>query len=274
MFFFYHEIKSFIVPQAPHTQEKKITLNLQQIITPAPKPKPMVKPVITPPQPKKTVEKKVEKVKRVLLDQSIKTYAIKRHKENNISKAKPKAVKKEIKKKPKKKKIVKKKVIKKKRIKKKRIVKHKPKRTKRSKDPLANMLMGAGTALYPSRPTRHSSPTQLHINKLYGKAFKSYTPTQKKFIRQNLNRIQQITQRTLVQNGYPEVAIQTKQQGTNIVSFYLHPNGDITGLKLKRALGYAALDKNTLHVIRIAYKNYPLPKQKTRLIFYVRYSIY
>jgi outer membrane biosynthesis protein TonB len=34
------------------------------------------------------------------------------------------------------------------------------------------------------------------------------------------------------------------------------------------------LDQNTLEVIRIAYKNYPLPNKKTKIVFYVTYSIY
>ncbi|MDQ7085741.1 MAG: TonB family protein [Sulfurovum sp.] len=78
----------------------------------------------------------------------------------------------------------------------------------------------------------------------------------------------------LTRNGYPPVAERTQQQGTNIVSFYLHPNGDISGLKLKHRIGYASLDDNTLNIIQIAYKNYPLPNQKTRLIFYVEYNLY
>ena len=96
----------------------------------------------------------------------------------------------------------------------------------------------------------------------------------KKFIKHNLGNIYRITQETLWQNGYPETAKRTHQSGTNVVSFYLHPNGDISNLKLKKRIGYRSLDKNTLEVIRIAYKDYPLPNQKTKIIFYVEYSIY
>ena len=281
-------------------KEKKISLNLKQIVTPppAPKPKPMPKPIISPPMVKPIIEKKVEpkpeveEVKRTILDESKKTFATKSIKENNVTKVveKPvkKVVKKEIKKHPKgissqaqgkpKKKIVKKKV-KKKTVKKKRIVKRqKPqKRVRRSKDPLANMLMGSGTSMFPTQPKRTSGAGtygEQMIKKLYGSEFNTYSPTQKKYIRNNLSTIHQITQRTLSRNGYPQVAIQTRQQGTNVVSFYLHPNGDISGLRLKNRIGYAALDDNTLKVIKLAYKDYPLPNKKTRLIFYVRYSIY
>jgi len=78
---------------------------------------------------------------------------------------------------------------------------------------------------------------------------------------------------TLNRNGYPEVAARTGQQGVNVVSFNLHSNGNITDLRLEHSMGYELLDKNTLHVIRIAYKDYPLPQKKTKIKFFVQYSI-
>ncbi len=151
------------------------------------------------------------------------------------------------------------------------------KQPKRSSDPLANALMGSGTSMYtsePSRPSSSGSYGERMINQLYGPEFNTYTETQKKFIKSNLGTIHRITQNTLTRNGYPEIAVRTRQQGTNIVSFYLHPNGDISDLKLKKHIGYQALDQNTLDVIRTAYKQYPLPNKKTKIIFYVKYSIY
>lgn len=276
----------------PPAQSKKISLNLQQIVTPpAPKPKPVVvppvpQPIVTPPKPvpipEPIVEKKIEPepkpepIKKKVLNENTKLYAEKSAEENNVTKVekKPekKIVKKEIKKKPVKK--VEKKVTKKRVVKKQKTYK----KPKRSNDPLANALMGSGTSLNPSRPSRQPSSSGSYgarmINQLYGEEFHSYSDTQKKFIKNNLGTIHRITQNTLTRNGYPEIAVRTRQQGTNIVSFYLHPNGDITDLKLKRRLGYEALDQNTLDVIRIAYKDYPLPNKKTKIMFYVRYSIY
>jgi TonB family protein len=82
-----------------------------------------------------------------------------------------------------------------------------------------------------------------------------------------------LTQRALVRNGYPEVSVRMGQEGVNIVSFYLHPNGNITELRLEKAIGYTALDENTLRVIRIAYSEYPLPQMRTKIKFYVNYTI-
>ena len=276
----------------PQKQEKTITLNLQHIITPVPKPMP--KPIMSPPIVQPILEKKKEPqvsqevVKRTILDKQNKIIATKSPEENNVTKVLEKPVKKVVKKEVKhpkgissqaqgkkpKKKIVKKKTTKK-TVKKKHIVKKsKPqRRAKRSKDPLANMLMNASTSMTPKRTSRRKSNIRM-IKQFYGEEFNTFTPTQKKFIEKNLGSIYRITQRTLTLNGYPPLAVQTRQQGTNIVTFYLHPNGDISNLRLKRRIGYAALDKNTLHTIRIAYKDYPLPKTKTKITFYVEYNLY
>ncbi len=265
-----------------------MTLNLKQIVTPkpkpiVPKPKPKPKPIVKPPvQPTPIVKKiipptpKPETIKKKIVDESKKTFALKSPEDNNITKIekkpekKKKVVKKEVKKKPKKK-VVKKKVIKKKITK-----KRKP---RRSKDSLANALMGSGTSMFPQQytppaPASRGAYGAQMIQRLYGSEFNTYSQTQKKFIKNNLGTIHRITQRTLSMNGYPSIAVRTGQQGTNIVSFYLHPNGDISGLRLRTRIGYQALDQNTLDVIRIAYKDYPLPNKKTKIMFYVTYSMY
>jgi len=124
-----------------------------------------------------------------------------------------------------------------------------------------------------SAPMPMSYPNS-KIRKLYGSEFHSFTPTQKKFIEDNLETIQTITQRTLTRRGYPEGAGETGQEGTNVVTFYLHPNGDISDLRLKTRIGYRALDENTLSLIRVAYMDYPYPSTTTKITFYVKYSIY
>jgi len=282
----------------PSGKTQKISLNLANFVPPPapkpavtppqPKPLPPVQEPVVPPTPKPVVkqpvtEKPVEEtlkpitvVKKKLAEDNTRTFVEKiEPKENNQTKAKKEEIKKKkvVKKEPEKKEI-KKRVVKKKPVKK-RVAKRKPQR-KRSKNPLANALMGSGTAMYPtqSTPASSGSYSAKMINQLYGREFNTFTASQKKFIKHNLGIIHRITQRTLTRNGYPEVAIRTRQQGTNVVSFYLHPNGDISNLRLKTKIGYAALDDNTLEVIRIAYKDYPLPNQKTKIVFYVQYSIY
>lgn len=272
----------------PHSEEKKISLSLQQIVTPPPAPKPVApapQPIVTPPVPLPIVKKEikakpqVQAVKKKVLNESKKVFAQKSSEENNVTKIEPKPAKKIVKKEEKKKVV--KKVVKKatpKKVTQKRMVqKTKPRRQiKHSNDSLANALMGSGSSMQPTqnRPSPSGSYASKMIKQLYGGEFNTYSPTQKKFIENNLGTIHQITQRTLTLNGYPSIAVRTRQQGTNIVSFYLHPNGDISGLTLKKRMGYESLDQNTLDVIRIAYKDYPLPNKKTKIMFYVQYSLY
>jgi TonB family protein len=275
----------------PPAQDKKISLNLQQItLPPAAQSRvpsvvvpPVTPPTVTPPVPKPIVEKKSEPepkkepIKKKLLDERTKVFAQKSTEETNVTKPAKKLVKQKVPKKSPKEEVKK---TSKKHVAKKRVLKQKrtSRKPKRSRDPLANALMGSGTSMYPEKVTKRPSSSGSYgarmIHKLYGEEFNTFTETQKKYIKNNLGTIHRITQNTLTRNGYPEIAARTRQQGTNVVSFYLHPNGDISDLRLKTRIGYAALDQNTLDVIRTAYKDYPLPNKKTKIIFYVKYSIY
>ncbi|MBX7490663.1 energy transducer TonB [Helicobacter sp. Faydin-H64] len=109
------------------------------------------------------------------------------------------------------------------------------------------------------------------IKDLYGAEFGSLSPNAQKFIKSNLDKIGKITQRYL---KYPAIAGKIGQEGDNIVEFYLYPNGDITDLKLLHSSSYTLLDDNSLHTIRIAYKDYPYPSEKTKIRIRVMYRIY
>ncbi len=108
---------------------------------------------------------------------------------------------------------------------------------------------------------------------LYKDEFDHFTPNQKKFIKNNLSRIQGITQHYLNVRGYPYFAGQMGQYGVNVVEFYLLPNGDITDLKIIKPTGFEQLDQNSIDTIKTAYKDYPRPKEKTKIRFYIHYII-
>jgi len=112
-----------------------------------------------------------------------------------------------------------------------------------------------------------SELTQSYI-KLYGEQYFTFSENQKRYLKQNLNTIGRITQRYL---QYPQISIRTKQHGTNVIEFYLHPNGDITELKLTDSSHYTALDDNTIKTIKIAYQDYPKPVEKVKIKIYVKY---
>ncbi len=109
------------------------------------------------------------------------------------------------------------------------------------------------------------------IKKLYGEEFERLGKEEQKFIKDNLSSIGRITEKYL---RYPEIAGKLGQQGTSVVEFYLHPNGDISDLRLLDSSGYRILDKNSIETIEIAYKDYPRPTVKTKIRMFVGYSIY
>lgn len=106
--------------------------------------------------------------------------------------------------------------------------------------------------------------------KLYGKEYKKFTPKQKEYLNKNLKHIGRITQRYL---RYPSIAARTQQHGTNVVEFFLHPNGDISKLRLISKRKYTALDENSIHTIQIAYQDYPRPKEVTKIRIYINYLL-
>jgi TonB family protein len=181
------------------------------------------------------------------------------------------------------KKIKKRKITKK--IKVKRETKHQKITSKTSKKPkilapsemifIENPLM-LNSEKTPKSPYEQKITPSPKIKKLYGQSFDHFSSTQKKFIVERLDEIHRITQQTLSRRGYPAgaLAARTGQEGINIVSFDLHPNGDISNLRLLQKVGYRALDENTLETIRTAYKDYPYPQETTKIIFYVEYSIF
>jgi len=115
-----------------------------------------------------------------------------------------------------------------------------------------------------------SALTQDYI-KLYGEQYFEFSKYHRRYLKQNLNKIGQITQRYL---KYPNISIRTQQKGINIVEFYLHPNGDITDLKLSDSSYYTALDTNTIDTIKIAYQDYPKPLEKVKIKIFVKYILY
>jgi len=112
--------------------------------------------------------------------------------------------------------------------------------------------------------------TQNYI-KLYGDTYFTLSKEQKTYLKNNLSTIGMITQRYLV---YPGLSIKTRQSGINVIEFTLHPNGDISNVRITDSSNYTALDKNTIETIQLAYKDYPKPSQPTQIKIYVRYILY
>lgn len=111
---------------------------------------------------------------------------------------------------------------------------------------------------------------QRDIEELYGEEFGDYGFAQQQFIVNNLRDIGRITQRYL---QYPASAVRLGQEGVSAVEFYLHPNGDISGLKIIVSSEFMLLDRNSERTIEIAYKDYPRPLTKTKIRIFISYGL-
>ncbi len=141
-----------------------------------------------------------------------------------------------------------------------------------------NQTMPSLEALFAKAPTPKKAKIGLsklppQLQKLYKDDFSTFTQEQRKFLQNNLAKIATITQKYLYLRGYPYIAIKTRQEGTNAVEFLLHPNGDISQLRLLTSSGYEALDKNSIETIKTAFKDYPHPQTTTKIKIFVKYSI-
>jgi protein TonB len=105
---------------------------------------------------------------------------------------------------------------------------------------------------------------------LYGDRIYALSQEELKFIDENLNVISAITQSYL---EYPLAAQTLRIKGVTILEFYLYPNGDISDMKVIKSSGYEILDSNSIRTIEIAYKDYPHPKTKTHIRFFIEYKL-
>ncbi len=150
----------------------------------------------------------------------------------------------------------------------KKVVEKLPKNSQKSKKDEKNKLMSYLSA--PSVDAKTYDDLAKSYLNLYGKKFEKFTKIQKAYIEKHLEDIGLITQRYLY---YPDSAVATRSQGGNVVQFYLHPNGDISDLILLQSSGYSTLDDNSLQTVRVAYKDYPRPKQVTLIRIFINYRL-
>lgn len=97
----------------------------------------------------------------------------------------------------------------------------------------------------------------------YGDEFFELSAAQQHYLLDNLQKIRKIND--LVGNrllqSKPDEEIDTKEN--NIVEFYLHPDGSISGLSLYNEREGSLLDELTIDTIELAHTQYPKPKQTT-----------
>lgn len=111
------------------------------------------------------------------------------------------------------------------------------------------------------------------IKDLYGSKFGELTEGQQKYILDNQEIMRRITQQILTRVARVNLNSDINVNRTNVIEFYLHPNGDMTDFKFLKKSGYFVLDHTTQETIEYAYSRYPRPKEKTLIRYNVFYNL-
>ncbi len=111
------------------------------------------------------------------------------------------------------------------------------------------------------------------IKDAYGESFGELSPGEQKYILDNQEIMRRITQQVLNRVGRVNIPRDMRVNSSNIVEFYLYPNGDITEIEFIDKSNFYILDDTTKETIEYAYSKYPRPKQKTRIRYKVGYYL-
>jgi outer membrane biosynthesis protein TonB len=112
-----------------------------------------------------------------------------------------------------------------------------------------------------------------NLKELYGDEFGKLTPGQQKYLIDNQEIMRRITQEVLNRVARVNLSRDINVNSTNIVEFYLHPNGDMTDFKFLKKSGYYVLDDTTKETIEYAYSRYPRPNEKILVRYNVFYNL-
>lgn len=115
-----------------------------------------------------------------------------------------------------------------------------------------------------------TSKVSSDIKKLYGDKFGELSEGEQKYILDNQEVMRRITQTTLDRYGRSRIPDNLRVDDTNMIEFYLHPDGHISDLRFLKNSRFSILDDTTRETIEIAYSKYPRPAQKT----YIRYRVW
>ena len=266
-----------ISPTITHSEEKKeekIKISLKEMPKKQrkvghTKQKPKPPTPVAPPMPKG------EQLKEVVKKAPLKFEPEKPIKKPKLNKPKPKVHKKYIKPKPKQKRATlppKKPYIP---LQAKKKVKNE--RVQKKKDPLAWMSEDKSEPEV-KREKKVSSRfgaggTTREMKALYGSEWGKLTTGQKQYMLDNQEVMRRITQEVLTRVARVNLARDLNINRTNVIEFYLHPNGDMSDFRFVKQSGYFVLDDTTRETIEYAYSRYPRPKEKILIRYNVFYNL-
>ncbi|MGD9655814.1 MAG: hypothetical protein AB7U44_11510 [Sulfuricurvum sp.] len=121
--------------------------------------------------------------------------------------------------------------------------------------------------------TRGSTRITDSIQRLYGDKFSELSAGEQKYIIDNQEIMRRITQGVLDRYGRSKIPDNIRTDDTNMIEFYLHPDGSISDLHFLKNSQLSILDDTTKEVIELAYSKYPRPEQKTLIRYRVWYNL-
>jgi len=111
------------------------------------------------------------------------------------------------------------------------------------------------------------------IREAYGDAFGKLSEGEQQYLLDNQEIMRRLTQEQLIRTGRTDIPNNLRVNDTNLIEFYLHPNGDMTDFRFVKQSGFALLDDVTKDTIESVYWKYPRPKQKTLIRYQFNYLL-
>ncbi|MCD6259746.1 MAG: hypothetical protein J7J31_09115 [Helicobacteraceae bacterium] len=125
----------------------------------------------------------------------------------------------------------------------------------------------------PEKQTKNGNSINQNIKELYGEEFGKLSAGQQKYILDNQEIMRRITQQVLNRVARVNLSADLNVNRSNVIEFYLHPNGDMSDFKFLHKSGYYVLDDTTKETIEYAYSRYPRPSEKTLIRYNVYYNL-
>jgi outer membrane biosynthesis protein TonB len=111
------------------------------------------------------------------------------------------------------------------------------------------------------------------MKKLYGSKWGQLTEGQQKYMLDNQEIMRRITQQILTRVARVNLPNNLAVNRSNVVEFYLHPNGDMSDFRFLTKSGIYVLDDTTKETMEYAYSRYPRPKEKILIRYNVFYNL-
>ncbi|MEA1893151.1 MAG: energy transducer TonB [Campylobacterota bacterium] len=153
------------------------------------------------------------------------------------------------------------------------------KNIKEIEDPLYAMLSQDKSPQESERKTKKqvsrlgAGGTKKELKNLYGNEWGKLTAGAQKYMLDNREVMRRITQQILTRVARVNLKQDLNINRSNVIEFYLHPNGDMTDFRFLEKSGYYILDDTTKETISYAYSRYPRPDEKILVRYNVFYNL-